>query len=163
MSDAVQSVVEPYMIGQPWEDIINLITTNNTNEESIVILAWVGYFLKFIPILSLVGWILDFVLDILQFLKSGDRGTIYAFILDKANYPDDVSYHTKIEEYVYDLNFTRDSDIASGSAYNISLMFFPLVLTFVFNPATWIWQFGFMLLTWPYQFLYIFFATIPSF
>ena len=79
MAEVVQSVVEPYMTGQNWDDILALITANNTNEEAIVILAWVGYFLKFVPFfpISVTGWCLDFALDVLQFQKNSDRATIF--------------------------------------------------------------------------------------
>ena len=128
-----------------------LITANNTNERTILILLWVGYLLKFVPFfpISVTGWCLDIALDVLQFQKYDDRATIFQFLLDKANYPDDASYYVKVDEYVRDLEPIRGSDMLSGSAYYISLVSFPGVLWMVFNPLTWIWQSVYMLLIMP--------------
>ena len=145
-----QSDFKSYMEGKQKEEIIDLISGNNSNEELILIFSGVGWVLRFIPLVSVAGWANIAVTDILQFISGGNRGTIYNFLLDRVNYPDDAAYATKMEEYIRDLDQTRDYDISFGAAMCI---FNENAWYVVFNVLN-VWlipgQFAIMWFVWPW-------------
>ena len=84
-------------------------------------MTFVGYGLKFIPLISIVGWILDVVIAGLNFSRSGDRQALFDFILDENNYPDTAAYLKKVGEYVRDFPVTRSHDLVAGTSYMVSV------------------------------------------
>ena len=74
-------------------------------------MTWIGFFLKYNPLLFWLGWIFDFAVDIIQIEKYSTRSDIYMFLLDKANYPDITTYLEKMKGYSKELDLIRSYDI----------------------------------------------------
>ena len=109
------------MTGEGWDNILSMIDANEQNETDVVALAFVAWVLKLSFIGTWLGWVLDLCLDIINFIKIPYRPEIFEYLLDRSNYPNDEAYLKKFGEYVRDLEWTRQSDMATGSSQNFSI------------------------------------------
>ena len=94
-----QTERENYMIGQAWYDELNAIEALDPISVTVIILSLVSYVLKFIPILSWFGWLIDFVNSNLNIINEASRPAIYKWILDPIHYPTRDAYLKKFGEF----------------------------------------------------------------
>ena len=62
--------------------MLEQITDLNDYEGDVVAFTWAGYVLKFVPIFTPIGFLLDFIVDVIIIIKKDLRTQIYDFLLD---------------------------------------------------------------------------------
>ena len=133
----------PWMSGPDWEETLLNITNNNDNEYNVMLLEWIAFACKIIPIapVPLVGWFLEIYSTVLQFMKIGGRETIYEWLLNPNNYNTDEQYLKVASLYHADLDNTRMYDSWNGLSLASTIGMLPLDLMIAFNslnPLLWI-------------------------
>ena len=102
-----------------------------------VILVWVSFVIKAIPIFGFAGWIIDVAHFILEQYQWTAVEEVEEFLLDANNYAFKNSYEKKVNEFLAGYDFSRWLHIEYGEMNGVSALMLPVGFLFDGIPGFW--------------------------